>query len=161
RRATLELLHELGSQLVVPEELDRLLQLVVDLTRKHLTCEVASIFLFEHGRFRRRATSGLPQDWFDDESYGSGEGPTGRAAIRGAAPHLQTIVDNALSQSESAPNDRMQRYQEKLATGRIAHLVATPLVEGDRPVGILRVLNRLTRDGRLVPGGFSPADVML
>src|SRR5262249_47511286 len=85
RRATLELLHELGSQLVVPEELDRLLQLVVDLTRKHLTCEVASIFLFEHGRFRRRATSGLPQDWFDDESYGSGEGPTGRAAIRGAA----------------------------------------------------------------------------
>lgn len=161
RRATLELLHELGAQLVVPEERAKLLGLVVNLTRKHLTCEVASIFLFEHGRFRRRATSGLPEDWFSDESYGSGEGLTGRAAVPSDTPHLQTVVDNAVSASDSVRADTLHRYQKQLPTGRIAHLVAAPLVEGDRPIGILRVLNRLTLDGRVVPGGFTPSDVML
>jgi len=161
RRATLELLHELGAQLVVPEEQGKLLRLVVDLTRKHLTCEVASIFLFEHGRFRRRATSGLPDDWFSDESYGSGEGLTGRAAVPSDAPHLQTVVDNAVAQSALVRADTLHRYQAQLPSGRIAHLVAAPLVEGDRPIGILRVLNRLTLDGRLVLGGFTPSDVML
>jgi len=161
RRATLQLLHELGSQLVVPEEVTPLLHLVVDLTRKHLSCEVASIFLFESGRFRRSATAGLPQDWFGEESYGSGEGLTGRAAVPSDSPHLQVVVDNAVSQSPVAHQDVMQRYQQRLATGRIAHLLAVPLVEGDRPIGILRVLNRLTRDGRIVPGGFTASDVTL
>ena len=45
--------------------------------------------------------------------------------------------------------------------GRIAHLIAVPLVEGDRPIGVLRILNRLTRDGRLVAGGFTDSDVTL
>ena len=161
RRATLDLLHELGAQLVVPEELGKLLQLVVNLTRKHLACEVASIFLFESGRFRRRATSGLPEDWFSSESYGTGEGLTGMAAAPGGAAHLQALVENAVSQNDRVQRDTLRRYQQQLATGRIAHLVAVPLVEGDRPIGILRVLNRLTRDGRIVPGGFSPSDVTL
>jgi PAS domain S-box-containing protein len=161
RRATLQLLHELGAQLVVPEDVAPLLQLVVDLARKHLSCEVASIFMFENGRFRRRATAGVPPDWFADESYGSGEGLTGRAAVPGDSPHLQAIVDNAVSHSPVAHQDVLHQYQMRLATGRIAHLLAVPLVEGDRPIGILRVLNRLTRDGRIVPGGFTASDVTL
>ena len=161
RRATLQLLHDLGAQLLVPEDVAPLLHLVVDLTRKHLSCEVASIFLFEDGRFRRRATAGLPQDWFAEESYGSGEGLTGRAAVPSDSPHLQAVTDNAVSQSVIAHQDVMHRYQQRLASGRIAHLLAVPLVEGDRPIGILRVLNRLTRDGRVVPGGFTASDVTL
>jgi PAS domain S-box-containing protein len=161
RRATLELLHELGAKLIVPEDLRPLLQLTVDLTRKHLCCEVATIFLFADGRFRRRAVSGLPEDWFPDESYGSGEGLTGRAAMLGTGPYLHAVVENAVAQSPHARGEVLQRYAEGLPSGGIAHLIAVPLVEGDRPIGLLRVLNRITRDGRLVQGGFIDSDVTL
>jgi PAS domain S-box-containing protein len=161
RRATLELLHELGVQLMLPENLKKLLQLTADLTRKHLCCEVATIYLFEDGRFRRRAIAGLPEEWFLDESYGSGEGLTGRAALLGDAPLRHAIVDNAVADNATARTPMLERYRNRLPSGRIAHLIAVPLLEGNRPVGLLRVLNRLTRDGRLVPGGFIDADAML
>jgi PAS domain S-box-containing protein len=162
RRATLDLLHELGTKLVVPEDLQRLLQVTVDLTRRHLSCEVASIFVFEAGRYRRRATAGTPEDWYADESYGSGEGLTGRAAVLDASPpRLRAVVANDVAAHPAARPEALQRYAAQIPSGRLAHLIAVPLVEGDRPVGILRVLNRLTRDGRIVPGGFTAADVAL
>jgi PAS domain S-box-containing protein len=117
--------------------------------------------LFEDGRYRRRATSGLPATWFAEESYGSGEGLTGRAATLEQGPHLHAVVTNDLENRTEAEREVWGRYAEKLATGRATHLIAAPLVEGDRPVGILRIVNRLTRDGRLVPGGFIDADVTL
>jgi PAS domain S-box-containing protein len=161
RRATLELLHDLGSKLMVPEDIHPLLQLTVDVTRKHLCCEVASIFLFESGRFRRQATSGLPDDWFADESYASGEGLTGRAAARGSSPYPQAVVENAVPDSTLAQTAKLHRYEERLDTKRVQHLIAVPLLEGERPVGILRVLNRQTSDGRIVEGGFSDSDATL
>ena len=151
RRATLELLHELGMQLMLPEDLPKLLQLTADLTRRHLSCEVATIYLFEAGRFRRRAIAGLPEDWFPEESYGSGEGLTGRAALLGDTPLRHAVADNAVAGNAIARTPVLERYRGRVASGRIAHLIAVPLLEGNRPVGVLRVLNRLTRDGRLVP----------
>lgn len=161
RRATLALLHELGAKLLVPEEMQPLLRLTVDMTREHLCCEVASIFLFEDGRFRRRATAGLPEDWLPGESYGSGEGLTGRAVTPGTGRYLQAVVDNAVDESHGAVGTVLRQYAERLSSGHILHLIAVPLVEGDRPVGVLRVVNRLTRSGRLVDGGFTTSDVTL
>ena len=161
RRATLRLLHELGSKLVDSEDSDALLRLTVDLTREHLSCEVASVFLFEDGRFRRRATAGLPADWLPDESYGLGEGLTGRAALSETTPSLHAVSDNAVDVEHGALPEILLQYAERLTTGRIAHLIAVPLVEGDRPVGVLRILNRVTPEGRLVAGGFTDSDVTL
>jgi PAS domain S-box-containing protein len=161
RRATLALLHELSTRLVGPDYLGRLLQETVDLTHEHLSCEVASIFLFENGRYRRRATSGLPADWFPEESYGSGEGLTGRAAVLDRGPHLQSVATNDVPSRPEAKHHVWAKYAERLASGRVLHLIAVPLIEGDRPVGVVRVINRLTRDGRLVPGGFIQTDVTL
>jgi PAS domain S-box-containing protein len=161
RRATLQLLHELGAALIAPEELGKLLQVTVDLTRRHLSCEVATIFLFETGRFRRRATSGLPDDWFPTESYATGEGLTGSAVVPDETSPQRGVVVNDLAASPDLQQDAAHRYAEKLPSGRLAHLIAVPLVEGDRPIGILRAVNRLMRDGRIVSGGFNPQDVTL
>ena len=161
RRATLELLHELSTRLIVPEDVGRLLQETVDLTRKHLACEVASIFLFEEDRYRRAAMSGLPADWFPEESYHSGEGLTGRAAVVDGSPHPHAVFTNDVPGHPESSRAVRARYEERLASGRVLHLIAVPLVEASRPIGVLRVLNRLTRDGRLVPGGFIEADVTL
>jgi PAS domain S-box-containing protein len=159
QRATLELLYELSAKLALPEDPQPLLQLTVDMTRTHLSCQVASIFLFEDGLFRRRATSGLPGAWFPDESFRSGEGLTGQAAALkpGAVP--RPLVVNDVEGSGQAVSANLDRYRERI--GPIAHLIAVPLVEGDRPIGILRILNRLTRDGVTLPSGFSRSDVML
>ncbi len=158
---TLHLLYELSARLAVPDDSQKLMQLAVDVTRKHLSCEVASIFLFEEGRYRRRASSGTPNDWFADESFSTGEGLTGRAGVLQRGPYPPPVVHNDVPESAEALPRILKRYREKLASGRIAHLVAVPLLEKRRPIGVLRVLNRLTRDGRLVPGGFTKSDVAL
>ena len=62
QNATLQLLYELSGRLAALEDAPRLLQLTAELTRTHLSCEVASLFLFEAGRYRRRAMAGLPQE---------------------------------------------------------------------------------------------------
>ncbi|MFQ5599327.1 MAG: GAF domain-containing protein [Candidatus Krumholzibacteriia bacterium] len=161
RRATLQLLYELSAKLAVPEDARPLLQLTVDLTRQHLSCEVASIFLFEEGLYRRCATAGLPQEWFAEESFSSGEGLTGRAAVLRPGSYPKPVVENTVQESGEALPAILRRYREKLPSGRIAHLIAVPLVEGDRPIGNLRVINRTTLEGSIAPGGFTKTDVTL
>jgi PAS domain S-box-containing protein len=159
--STLELLYELSARLAVPEDVQPLLQLTVDLTRKHLSCEVASIFLFADGRFRRRATSGLPPEWFPEESYSTGEGLTGRAAVLRPGPYPQPVVHNDVPRSGLTLPEMLRRFIAVVPSGRIAHLIALPLIENRRPIGILRVLNRLTHDGAIATSGFTPTDAML
>jgi len=161
QQATLQLLYELSTRLAAQEDAPRLLQLTADLTRAHLNCEATAVFLFEEGRYRRRAAAGVPADWFAAESYATGEGLTGRAAVLRSGRYPPPVLHNDVEQSDHTTAEPMQRYREQLHTGRIAHLIATPLVENHRPIGILRVLNRLTQDGGLAAGGFTKADVEL
>jgi PAS domain S-box-containing protein len=161
QQATLRLLYDLSARLAAPEDLDRLLQLTVDLTRKHLSSEVASVFLFTGDHYQRRANSGVPPDWFPEESFRTGEGLTGRAGVLHPGPYPPPVVHNDVGGSGEALPHVLQRYRETLGTGRIAHLIAVPLLEDRRPIGILRVINRLTHDGRIAPSGFTQADIAL
>jgi PAS domain S-box-containing protein len=161
QESTMRLLYDLSARLAAPEDLGRLLQLTVDVTRKHLNCEVASLFLFEEDCYRRRANSGVPQEWFPEESFCTGEGLTGRAAVLRPGPYPPPVVHNDVEGSGEALPVVLQRYREILPSGRIVHLIAVPLLEDRRPIGILRVINRLTRDRRAAPGGFSHANVAL
>ncbi len=161
QQSTLHLLYELSGRLAALEEAPKLLQLTVDLTREHLNCEAAAVFLFEDGRYRRRATAGVPADWFAEESYSTGEGLTGRAAVLRSGPVPHPVVHNDVDRSGHISHVAQKRYAAQLGTGRTAHLIAVPLLENHRPIGILRVLNRLTQDGSLAAGGFTQPDVEL
>ncbi len=159
--ATLRLLYELSGRLAAQDEAPRLLQLTADLTRTHLSCEVAALFLFEGGRYRRRAMAGLPQEWFAEESFSTGEGLMGSAVVLRLAPYPLPVVHNDVEATHESLPGVLERYRTQLRSGRVAHLVAVPLLEEHRPIGILRVLNRLTHAGSIDPGGFTEADVAL
>jgi PAS domain S-box-containing protein len=81
--------------------------------------------------------------------------------VQRPAPYPQPVVHNDVASSGHVLPEVLERYRQTLPSGQIAHLVAVPLLENHRPIGILRVLNRLTRGGRLAPGGFTQADVAL
>jgi PAS domain S-box-containing protein len=161
RRATLRLLYELSAKLAVPETVSALANLTVELTQHHLRCEAATLFLFEDGCFRKVASAGVPVSWFADEHFHTGEGLTGQAAVLKTGSVPTPVIDNHVSESGRALPRILERYREQVGSGRIAHLIAVPLVDAGEPIGILRVINRINEHGQLVDNGFNKTEITL
>jgi GAF domain-containing protein len=162
RKAWVDTLHAVSVQLVGFDNLEPLLRFVAHKTRERLNAEVAAIFLVEGGRLRRKAISGLPNDWFPDESYALGEGLTGQVILSMETVGGQPIVvENNVAGSDIAVQAHLDRYREALPSGAVKHLIAVRLNGRDGPIGVLRVGNKLSYDETIAANGFSDADANL
>ncbi len=162
RKNRLDTLYELGSQLTGFADVATLLRAVADKTRTRLAAEVSAVFLLENNRLVRKMMSGIENEWFREESYARGDGITGKALISlEGDDHGSIIVENNVDESKDVISTHLKRYQSKLKSGQVRHLIAVPLTGKAGPFGVLRVVNRLDQDGRLSAAGFSRADVDL
>ena len=162
RRRWLDVLHTLSQRLAGVSQLDPLFQLVVDTTRERLNAEISSLFLVEDGQLVRKAIAGVENEWFPEESYEIGEGLTGRALVPSAGGKYGTpILENEVDKSALVVQSHLARYQARLPSGRVRHLLAVPLNGRDGSFGVLRVVNRLQDDGTLHPRGFGRDDLDL
>jgi GAF domain-containing protein len=162
RRRWLDVLHVLSQQLTGVSQLAPLFQLVVDTTRERLNAEISSIFLLENERLVRKAIAGVENEWFPEESYEIGEGLTGRALVASnEGKYGSPILEKKVDESTVVIHSHLERYQARLPSGRVSHLLAVPLNGRDGSFGVLRVVNRLQADGSLHPQGFTQDDVDL
>jgi GAF domain-containing protein len=164
RRRWLDVLHILSQRLAGVSQLDPLFQLVVDTTRERLNAEISSIFLLEDGMLVRKAIAGVENEWFPEESYETGGGLTGRALVPSASDggkYGAPILENEVDESTVVIQSHLARYQARLPSGRVRHLLAVPLNGRDGSCGVLRVVNHLQADGSLHPLGFRQDDVDL
>lgn len=162
RRRWLDALRILSQQLAGVSQLSPLFQLVADTTRTRLNAEVSSIFLLENGRLVRKATSGIENEWFPEESYKVGEGLTGRVLVPVEGSKYGTpVLENEVDESAVVIQSHLARYQARLPSGKVRHLLAVPLNGREGSFGVLRVVNRLQADGSLHPIGFTQDDLDL
>ncbi|MBC7248844.1 MAG: GAF domain-containing protein [Anaerolineae bacterium] len=162
RRRWLDVLHILSQRLTGVSQLDPLFQLVVDTTRERLNAEISSLFLLEKGRLVRKAIAGVENEWFPEESYEPGQGLTGRALLSlDDSRRGEAVLVNEVDKSADVIQSHLARYQARLPSGQVKHLLAVPLNGHDGPFGVLRVVNRLQADGSINPQGFGQDDVDL
>jgi GAF domain-containing protein len=146
-------LSEISRQLPVRKDVTTLAHLITDFTKEHLQAEVAALFLLQEDHLTRKAISGVENTWFQDETYAKGQGLTGRV-LRDAEPVCVNNVDT----NREVVHEHLRRYEEKLLSRRVKHLLAVPLIGQDGLIGVLRVLNRLDGNAELSSVGFSGYD---
>ncbi|MCR4406664.1 MAG: GAF domain-containing protein [Anaerolineae bacterium] len=162
RRRWLDALHILSQRLAGVSQLSPLFQLAADTTRARLNAEVSSVFLLENGRLARKAISGVENEWFPEESYEIGEGLTGRVLVPSEeGQYGAPVLENEVDASAMVIQDHLARYQARLPSGKVKHLLAVPLNGREGSFGVLRVVNRLRADGSLHPTGFTQDDLDL
>ena len=162
RRRWLDVLHTLSQELAGVSQLSPLFQLVADTTRERLNAEISSIFLLEGKQLVRKAIAGVENEWFPEESYEIGEGLTGRVLVpSGGSKYGTPVLENEVDESAVVIQSHLARYQARLTSGNVKHLLAVPLNGRDGSFGVLRVVNRLQADGTLHPSGFAQDDVDL
>ncbi len=159
RQVHLELLHDISRELMLYEKVDDIYRGVVETLVKRLPCETAAVFFYEGGALRRKRIYGLEQDWFEAESFTAGQGLTGQLISRQEGreygqPFLTNDVD-------LEANATLRRYEEKLASGQVRHLMIAPLNGEERTFGALRVINKLTPEGIPSPAGFQESELEL
>ena len=159
QKARLATLYELAQRLVGEETVD--LPFVADKTREILNAETSAVFLLgKDDRLHRSAISGIESEWFADESYGIGEGLTGRCVT----PEVEAtgrILENQVTTNSDVMTANLIHYRNQLASGKVEHLLAVPLFGQKGALGVLRVVNRLDSDHRIATAGFTDADVDL
>ncbi|KPL20463.1 MAG: hypothetical protein AMJ93_11860, partial [Anaerolineae bacterium SM23_84] len=161
RQAWLDILHELSISLGGYEPLESIMRRGLELAKRRLQAETAAVFLWEGGKLRRKAVAGLPDNWFPEESYDSGEGLTGRAIVPAVGQSYgQAIFCNSVGESSDVLQPYVEKYRDTLPSGELKHLIAVPLNDREGSFGVLRVINRL-KGGKLSNNGFAQPDVDL
>lgn len=152
RDATLAMLQKLSRNLVGIFDQPQLLRIIVEEMMSHLNIEMASVFIPQDQYLIMKAQAGLSdivQDW---EQYKIGEGITGKCYS-----HATAYVENDIDQSFDVLPQHREKY--KLLTQNGAkHLLAVPMIGRNGTIGVLRVINRLDDQKRLLPTGFSSED---
>lgn len=158
-RRRLELLVAQSIKFAQHQDIPAIVEAAARAARGQLRSEVASIFLYQEGRYQRQTIVGIEDDWFSSESYLPGEGITGQVGVgRDGTGFGRPILDNRAGTNPQIVRDHLSRYKAKLKSGTVAHLIAVPLNESSRTFGILRAVNKLTADGELDPKGFTQDD---
>ncbi|MFN8492658.1 MAG: GAF domain-containing protein [Caldilineaceae bacterium] len=162
RAKWLQTYNDLGKRLTGYADLEGLLQFVVDQVKVKMNVEVASLFLFDrHNEFLvRKSTAGIEAEWEPDEKYRMGDGLVGNTV----APVGEQKYGRPLHFVEADKDPHinlvyLHKYQEKLQSHLLKHLVTVPLNGKDRSFGVLRVINKLEKNGALSQTGFIQKDV--
>lgn len=162
RKHELDVLSALSRNLVPIENLHTLAQLVANTVRTELHAETAAVFLNQNNILSRVSIAGMEDSWFMDESYQVGLGLTGKAAQPEAGEFFGTpTLENDVEHSQVVIPDNLARYSQRLATSTVRHLLAVPLNGQEGTFGVLRVVNKLSPEGKLDPFGFTPEDEAL
>jgi GAF domain-containing protein len=160
RQRLLDTLDALGSSLTPDGRPQEIAQQVADFTSQALQAETAAIFLLNDKLLRRVAISQLDSEWFSDEHYQIGQGLTGLALVPiEDGSHRQPVVVNDVTHSSIVIREHLEIYRRKLPSGEVYHLAAVPINGHEGPIGVLRVVNKLTNQGRVEPMGFTEHDV--
>jgi len=160
RQKGLEALIHFSQQLVPQESVQTLAELVADITCEVLHAESSSVFMIEDGILRRVSIFDQDSHWFSDESYAIGQGITGQAALAGESERYgKPVIENAVDKSPEVISAHLEEYRNHLKSGEVRHLIAVPLNGQNRTFGVLRVINKLTDDGKIDPAGFSQHDL--
>ena len=150
----------MGKRLTGYGNIQELMSFLVDETSQRLKSETSSLFLLRDDRLVRTAIAGVEDDWFAEEDYRIGEGITGRVLIpREGAHHGEPVLSNAVAKDSRVVQEHLRRYEEKLPSHEVRHLIAVPLNGREGSFGVLRVLNKLDRWGKLSEPGFMQEDV--
>jgi GAF domain-containing protein len=150
---------EMGKRLAGFDDPQELMNFVVSETRKRLNAETSSLFLLNGGGLYRQAIAGVEADWLAEECYQLGEGITGQVIQAGSgSKYGQAVRRNRVGQDPQVVSKYLDAYQEHLKTHQVRHLMAVPLNGQDRSFGVLRVVNKLDRGGRLIREGFDADD---
>lgn len=159
RQGTVQALTDLGQHLAGISTIDELLHLAAERAQHWLHAETSAIFLLEHGRLARKKISGIDDNWFQDESYGRGEGITG-AVLPPSDGLLCGLpqTENKVDLNERVPSANLRKYQLKLKSHQVKHLAAVPLNGHAGSFGVLRVVNKLDLHGQVSQVGFTKED---
>lgn len=161
-------LYTIRDTLATCETVKSAIDQCLNLTRRHVNSQTASLFLFgKDGRLRRQAIKGEDKEgnaitdaWFVEEAYLPGASFTGQAV---SPPLGSTSLfgmprwSSELSCHELNDQSKLN-YLDKL--GALACAVAIPLNGHHRSFGVLEVINRLLPTGRPDPAGiFLPEEI--
>lgn len=152
----LNALSEFSQGMTVQKDVSTLAKLITDFTRRHLNTEVSSLFLLQEDTLYRKAISGVDEKWFADEIYLVGQGLTGQVVTKKAA-----VCENNVEANTKVVSENVRRYQQKLLSGEVKHLLAIPLIGQDGLIGVLRVINKLDETGKITDRGFTVYDINL
>jgi signal transduction histidine kinase len=150
------------AKLIQRQRIDNLIAEATEAARKELNAEVVSLFLYGDGLLRRKKSAGIEDGWFPAESYRLGEGITGAvAADLDGGGFGSPVLDNNVADHPLVKQDNVASYQRKLRSGSLAHIVAVPLDGSNRTFGVLRAMNKLDKNGKIDPRGFTQRDLDL
>lgn len=161
-----QLLEETNRRLNKSVSHNELLEEATKLAYTKLNCESAAIFILEGGRAVRKRVLGIEPDKLTPESYGPGEGLTGRALewnSDGQALIGKPYCNNKADKTSAIIHQNLLRYLLLLTSGQVRHLLVVPIVSSGVVVGLLRVLNKkMPYEGdstQLDKSGFTATDV--
>lgn len=146
-------LSEISRELPVCKDITTLADIITKFTKEHLKAEVAALFLVEEGWLCRKAIVGVENGWFQDERYELGQGLTGQVAR-----YLKPVCINNADTDPEIIHEHLRRYQQKLPSKQVKHLLAVPLVGPDGLLGVLRVVNQLNDKKQISRIGFGQYD---
>jgi GAF domain-containing protein len=146
-------LSEISRELPVRKDVTVLANLITNFTKVHLQAEVTALFLLEEDHLYRKAITGVANEWFQDETYAKGQGLTGQVVCE-----AELVCVNDVDTNTKVIHEHLKRYQQKLTSGQVKHLLAVPLIGQDGLIGVLRVLNKLDGEGELSLAGFTQYD---
>ena len=144
RSATrLQLLYQIGRQLQEHEGSATVFENVVKLVAEHVGSEEAALFIpEERGDLLRKVAVAAPENL---NALRALEQKEGRESLTGRVFYGKVpIVDNDIAKSEP----HAAEYSKKLPSGITKHylgvpvLIGTALTADDRPLGVIRVLNK-------------------
>lgn len=146
-RRLLDALHVVESLLGTVDKLDVLLQTIIDESRRLSAAEASSLLLFDAIRndlyfHVALSDAGNPEALKQSVRLKPGEGIAGRVAADRASINVP----------DAAADPRVNRSADALTGFTTRSLLAVPMVDAGRLVGVVEVLNK--RDGR----GFTALD---
>jgi GAF domain-containing protein len=161
REDYLEIRNDLIGLKNKKEIIENALQVACD----KLNCQVAAIFLFSKDGILIRVgiqgkdINGEPIDdaWLSEESYKVGEVFSGKAAMPPeGSKYGKTQINDDFSKEDSKNRDK---YLEKL--GKLKCAIAVPLNGRNKTYGVLRVVNKLDPNNKVLDTSFSETDLAL
>ena len=162
RAKWLQTYNDLGQRLAGYADLEELLQFVVDEVKCKMGVEVASLFLFDKQEefLVRKSTAGIESGWQSDEKYRVGDGLVGNTLVPvGNQKYGRPLCMIEADKDPHINLEYLHKYQKKLQSHRLKHLITVPLNGQNKSFGVLRVINKLETDGNLSPTGFTQKDV--
>jgi GAF domain-containing protein len=143
-----------ASELAHLKSEKEILDYVAKQVQETFQAETVAVFLLRGQHLKRKAAAGIPQDWFPDETYHSGNGLTWKAF---ASTESFTLENNAPANNAIVEGHRRQ-YETQLATRQVQHLLVVPIRTSANSIGVIRLVNKLDAPRDLSQTGFSEAE---